>query len=102
MGAVAPIEKICTYQKQIVKQCINYAKPVYIAGHVLGSLHQMPYPLRADAFDVYNAVIDGVDGFILSSEILNEENWRATLQIFQEIVTKAEGDLQPKQQFQQI
>lgn len=74
MGAEMPIQRICTYQKQVIAACRQRAKPVLISGHVLGSLRSLPYPLRADACDVYNGVIDGIDGFVLSSEILGEDN----------------------------
>mmetsp|Transcript_11921 Transcript_11921/g.11985 ORF Transcript_11921/g.11985 Transcript_11921/m.11985 type:complete len:331 (+) Transcript_11921:3-995(+) len=74
MGAEMPIERICTYQKEVIAACRQRAKPVLISGHVLGSLRNLPYPLRADACDVYNGVIDGIDGFVVCSEILQEDN----------------------------
>jgi pyruvate kinase len=93
MGTEMPIEKICTYQKEIVKKCNEQAKPVLISGHVLGSLRSLPYPLRADACDVYNGVIDGVDGFVLSSGVLGESAWRNTLEMLINILKTAEGEV---------
>ena len=93
MGTEMPIEKICTYQKEIVKKCNERAKPVLISGHVLGSLRNLPYPLRADACDVYNGVIDGVDGFVLSSGVLGESGWRNTLEMLINILKTAEGEV---------
>lgn len=93
MGTEMPIEKICTYQKEIVKKCNEHAKPVLISGHVLGSLRSLPYPLRADACDVYNGVIDGVDGFVLSSGVLGENAWRNTLEMLINILKTAEGEV---------
>lgn len=93
MGTEMPIEKICTYQKEIVKKCNSRAKPVLISGHVLGSLRNLPYPLRADACDVYNGVIDGVDGFVLSSGVLGESGWRNTLEMLINILKTAEGEV---------
>ncbi|OMJ79305.1 hypothetical protein SteCoe_20729 [Stentor coeruleus] len=102
MGSEMPIEKICTYQKEIVKKCNERAKPVLISGHVLGSLRSLPYPLRADACDVYNGVIDGVDGFVLSSGVLGESCWRNTLEMLKNILKTAEGEIDHVDCFKKI
>jgi pyruvate kinase len=93
MGAEMPIEKICTYQKEIVRRCNEMAKPVLISGHVLGSLRSLPYPLRADACDVYNGVIDGVDGFVLSSGVVGESCWKNTIEMLKNILSTAEAEI---------
>ena len=102
MGTEMPIEKICTYQKEIVKRCNERAKPVLISGHVLGSLRSLPYPLRADACDVYNGVIDGVDGFVLSSGVLGEYCWRNTLEMLKNILATAEAEIDHASAFKKI
>ena len=102
MGTEMPIEKICTYQKEIVKSCNERAKPVLISGHVLGSLRSLPYPLRADACDVYNGVIDGVDGFVLSSGVLGENCWRNTLEMLKNILVTAEAEIDHAKSFKSI
>ena len=102
MGTVMPIEKICTYQKEIVKRCNEKAKPVLISGHVLGSLRSLPYPLRADACDVYNGVIDGVDGFVLSSGVVGEHCFRNTLEMMRNILITAEAEVDHASSFKKI
>ena len=102
MGAEMPIQRICTYQKEIVNLCSQKAKPVVVSGHVLGSLRNLPYPLRADACDVYNGVLDGIDGFVLSSDILREDTWRNALEMITNILETAEGDIDPRSTFQKI
>lgn len=102
MGAEMPIERICTYQKQVVATCGEHAKPVLVSGHVLGSLRTLPYPLRADASDVYNGVLDGIDGFILAPEIIHEDTWMNTFQMLIDILELAESELNPRQTFQKI
>jgi pyruvate kinase len=102
MGTEMPIEKICTYQKEIVKKCNEKAKPVLISGHVLGSLRSLPYPLRADACDVYNGVIDGVDGFVLSSGVVGENCWKNTMEMLTNILATAETEVDHADSFKRI
>ena len=88
-----PIEKLCTYKKLVVHICGLQGKPMIISGYVLGSLQTLPYPLRADACDVYNGVMDGSDGFVLSRVILTSELWRNSLLMMKNIVASAEKNL---------
>jgi len=88
-----PIEKLCTYKKLVVQICGFLGKPILISGHVLGSLQTLPYPLRADACDVYNGVMDGSDGFVLSGLVLTTDLWRNSLLMMKNIVASAEKNL---------
>jgi pyruvate kinase len=102
LGMEMPIERICVYQKQIVKTCQRLGKPVLISGQVLGSLRSLPYPLRAEASDVYNGVLDGIDGFVLAQEVLTPENWENTMQMLSNIISKAEERINYRKFFQDI
>ena len=87
------IEKLCTYKKLVVQTCALYGKPILVSGHVLGSLQSLPYPLRADACDVYNGVMDGSDGFVLSGLVLTPDLWKNSLLMMKNIVASAEKNL---------
>lgn len=102
LGAEMPIEKISTYQREIAHLTRQLAKPLLISGHVLNSLKTLPYALRADACDIYNGVLDSVDGFILNTEILADELWERTLATLTEIITTAEREIDYKSKFQGI
>ncbi|KAF6256488.1 Pyruvate/Phosphoenolpyruvate kinase-like domain-containing protein [Scenedesmus sp. NREL 46B-D3] len=62
-------EKMALVQKQLVSHCNLLGKPVLIT-RVVDSMVTNPRPTRAEATDIANAVLDGVDGILLGAETL--------------------------------
>ncbi len=68
MGVSLPIYEIPVIQKIIIKKCNHAKKFVITATQMLESMTENFRPTRAEVTDVANAVLDGTDFVMLSSE----------------------------------
>lgn len=62
----AIIPMVC---KEVIKDCNERAKLVFVESEMLASMRSQPTPTRAEVSDVANAIIDGTDAIVLSEEI---------------------------------
>ncbi|MDP6475599.1 MAG: pyruvate kinase [Alphaproteobacteria bacterium] len=63
-----PVERIPALQKHIVRIAKVAGRKVYVATNLLESMITAPGPTRAEVNDVYNTLVDGVDGLVLAAE----------------------------------
>lgn len=63
-----PMGKIPFLQKAIIKKSNDYKKPVFIATNILETMCDHLKPTRSEISDIVNALLDGVDGFVLTKE----------------------------------
>jgi pyruvate kinase len=90
LAVEVPQERMPLIQKDIIKKCIKFAKPVVVATQMMDSMIEHPNPTRAEITDVANAVIDGADAVMLSGETSMGKHPVRTIEIMEKILSNIE------------
>lgn len=102
LGVETPAEEVPVHQKRIIKLCNIASKPVITATQMLSSMVDNPRPTRAEASDVYNAIMDGTDAVMLSNESASGNYPIESVKTMAKIAVIAENNLLARDTDRQI
>jgi pyruvate kinase len=91
LGICLPIYKVPVIQKEIIKKCKVAKKPVIVATQMLDSMSEELLPTRAEVSDVANAILDGADYLLLSSETAVGKHPDKVVEMMNKIIKNTES-----------
>ncbi len=90
LGVEMDVARVPAIQKRIIEACHAARVPVITATQMLNSMETSNRPTRAEATDVFNAVLDGTDAVMLSGETAIGQYPVETVSTMSRIVAEAE------------
>jgi pyruvate kinase len=93
LGVEVDVFRVPAIQKHVISICNAAHRPVITATQMLNSMEHSSSPTRAEATDVFNAVLDGTDAVMLSGETAIGEYPEQTVRMMRKICDQAEAYL---------
>lgn len=93
LGIEVPIEKLPTYQANMVQETLSKGKFTIIATHLLESMIENPFPTRAEVSDIYNSVMQRTDAVMLSGETAAGKYPMSAVKVMSSTIVEAEKNI---------
>ena len=93
LGVEMDVQRVPAIQKRVIALCNETHRPVITATQMLNSMEHSSRPTRAEASDVFNAVLDGTDAVMLSGESAVGEYPALAVAMMRQICAEAEAYL---------
>jgi pyruvate kinase len=101
LGLDVNVEKMAMVQKAMASTCAILGKPALIT-RVCDTMVSTPRPTRAEATDIANAVLDGVDGILLGAETYRGKYGLETVRTAVAICREAEDVFDHENHFEHL
>ena len=99
LGVCLAIYKVPVIQKELIKKCKIANKPVVVATQMLESMIEEEIPTRAEVSDVANAILDGADYLLVSSETTIGRYPDKVIEMMSKIIKYTESYKEKQQDF---